>query len=68
MNEALRERSRADLIHQYWELPPQHLWIYLKRARFMENGGTILGQRSDVHDYTLLAELLLGLEDVIAKS
>jgi hypothetical protein len=32
------------------------------------HGGTILGLRNDVHDYPLLAELLLGPEDVIAKS
>jgi hypothetical protein len=34
----------------------------------MINGGTILGLRSDVHDYTLPAKLLPGPEDVIAKS
>ena len=68
LNEALREEARVDLIHLYWDLPPQCLWIYLKRQRYMENGGTILGLRSDVHDYTLPAELLPGPEDVIARS
>lgn len=32
------------------------------------HGGTILGLRSDVHDYPLPAELLPGPEDVIARS
>lgn len=32
------------------------------------HGGTILGLRSDVHDYPLPAKLLPGPEDVIAKS
>lgn len=68
LNDDLREKVREDLLDLYCQLPPQRLWIYLKRWRFMINGGTILGLRSDVHDYTLLAELLPGPEDVIAKS
>lgn len=68
LDEDLRDKARVDLIHQYWELPPQHLWIYLKRSRYLIHGGTILGLRSDVHDYRLPAELLPGPEDVIAKS
>ncbi|KFY15537.1 hypothetical protein V492_01919 [Pseudogymnoascus sp. VKM F-4246] len=66
-DEDFRNRAREDLIHEYWKLPPQQFWIYLKRHRFLMNGGTILGLRSDVHDYPLPAELLSGPEDVIAK-
>jgi hypothetical protein len=68
LDEKVREKVRVDLLHLYWELPPQCLWIFLKGWRFMINGGTILGLRSDVHDYPLPAELLPGPEDVIATS
>jgi hypothetical protein len=68
LDEKVREKVRVDLLHLYWELPPQRLWVFLKRWRFMINGGTILGLRSDVHDYPLPAELLSGPEDVIAMS
>jgi hypothetical protein len=68
LDEGFREKVRVDLLHLYWELPPQRLWIFLKRWRFMINGGTILGLRSDVHDYALPEELIPGPEDVVAKS
>lgn len=67
-DEGFRQKAREDLMHQYWELPPQHFWIFLKRWRFLIHGGTILGLRSDVHDYPFPAELLPGPEDIIAKS
>ncbi|KAL5347020.1 hypothetical protein ACLOAV_008163 [Pseudogymnoascus australis] len=66
-DEEFRNKAREDLIHQYWEFPPQQLWIFLKRERFLMHGGTILGLRSDVHDHPLPAELLPGPEDVIAR-
>ncbi|TVY15787.1 hypothetical protein LARI1_G005631 [Lachnellula arida] len=66
-DEAFRDETRSKLRTVYCELPAQRVWLYLKRTRFMLNGGTELGPWGQIIDSKLPAEKLSGPEDVIAK-
>ncbi|MCJ1227995.1 hypothetical protein MMC12_004654, partial [Toensbergia leucococca] len=66
LNEQLREDTRNNLRDLYCERPAQQIWIYMKRIRFMKNGGTFLAPGNKIVDSNLSAELLPGPEDIIA--
>lgn len=68
MPEDDREKARRNLQDNLCQLPPQRLWIYLKRIRFMFKGGTILDMGGEVADSKLPLENLRGPEDAIANS
>ncbi|MCJ1406564.1 hypothetical protein MMC19_000630 [Ptychographa xylographoides] len=68
LDEQMREDARDNLREFYCERPPHQVWIYMKRIRFMKNGGTFLGPGDKVIDSHLPAKLLPGPEDIIAHS
>lgn len=67
-DEELREQRRDELRDLYCERPAQQMWIYMKRIRFMKNGGTIIGSDGRIVDFNLREKILPGPEDTIAYS
>jgi hypothetical protein len=67
LHEGFREKVRRDLRDFYCLLPAHRLWIYLKRLKFLQNGGTFLNFFGKIQDSKLRHQLLFGREDAIAK-
>ena len=64
--EVKREVARKKFLEVYNDFPVQVVWIYLKRIRFMKNGGTMISSGNMLEDYDLPAKYLEDLEDVVA--
>jgi hypothetical protein len=60
--------ARRDLFEFYLRLPSHHIWLYLKRIRFMLLYGSEIGIWNEIEDCELCLEDLFGFEDVIAQS
>ncbi|KUJ19189.1 uncharacterized protein LY89DRAFT_479643 [Mollisia scopiformis] len=67
LDEGFREKVRQDLGKLYCRLPPQRLWIYLKRLRFMFKGCTILDPYGEILDSEFSLEDFHGPEDAVAN-
>lgn len=64
-----REEARTDFLKKCVysdKLPTQVIWIYVKRIRFMKNGGTMINGQNMLEDSVLPERYLFGTEDIIA--
>ncbi|KAL2062326.1 hypothetical protein VTL71DRAFT_6592 [Oculimacula yallundae] len=65
--EGMRKKFNTDNIYSN-VFPTQVIWLYVKRIRFMKNGGSMIGKQGMLEDSVLLPKYLYGAEDVIAGS